>query len=558
MRLANIVFLLSNIAAVSTGVLAFTHYVEFDKLDATPSSWVLDGPAPVDHVIRLQVGLKQQNVAAFNRRFMEISTPGHPHYGMHMTRDEVNEMLAPSSETARLVLEWMQSFGIRSVHEHQWITGEATVAQAQKLLQTQFNVYRSKFSNVTTIRTLAYSVPESLLSHIRIVTPATFFDQDPHPQHQQQQSMVTIPKLAKRHSHVPSSCNHRLTPKCIQKLYGIPKARPPQHGNNLAVLSFENKSPNKNDLELYLRKFRPFLHPLPTFSEVFIDGATSDPSDPSLGGNVATQTVLGLASGVPVSFVSVGVSNVTGMMDAVNYLIGLQTPPTVALITAVRDERDVTLSAATVTCNLMQQLGARGISVIIASGDGGVGGKQAAGQCTTFVPTFPTTCPTVTSVGATMGIQEVGAQLSAGGFSTFFGRPEYQAGAVDSYLASLGGQFSGLYNASGRAYPDVAAQGTNGVGFIKGQESAVQGTSLSVSIFASVIALLNDELIAHGKTPMGFLNPWLYQNAAALNDVTSGSNPGCGTNGFPATKGWDPVTGLGTPNYANMKRALGI
>ena len=30
--------------------------------------------------------------------------------------------------------------------------------------------------------------------------------------------------------------------------------------------------------------------------------------------------------------------------------------------------------------------------------------------------------------------------------------------------------------------------------------------------------------------------------AAAHNDITTGSNPGCGTNGFPATTGWDPVS----------------
>ena len=35
---------------------------------------------------------------------------------------------------------------------------------------------------------------------------------------------------------------------------------------------------------------------------------------------------------------------------------------------------------------------------------------------------------------------------------------------------------------------------------------------------------------------------WLYSRALpGLNDVTSGSNPGCNTQGFPAITGWDPV-----------------
>ncbi len=68
------------------------------------------------------------------------------------------------------------------------------------------------------------------------------------------------------------------------------------------------------------------------------------------------------------------------------------------------------------------------------------------------------------------------------------------------------------------------------------------GTSCSSPIFTSVIALLNDELAQAGKPPLGFLNPFLYSTgASALNDITTGDNPGCGTNGFPATTGWDPV-----------------
>jgi tripeptidyl-peptidase-1 len=45
--------------------------------------------------------------------------------------------------------------------------------------------------------------------------------------------------------------------------------------------------------------------------------------------------------------------------------------------------------------------------------------------------------------------------------------------------------------------------------------------------------------------------PALYSPsfASAYNDITNGTNPGCGTLGFNATKGWDPVTGLGTPRF---------
>ena len=72
-----------------------------------------------------------------------------------------------------------------------------------------------------------------------------------------------------------------------------------------------------------------------------------------------------------------------------------------------------------------------------------------------------------------------------------------------------------------------------------------------------MVALLNEARIQHGKPPMGFLNPFLYQNADAFTDVTLGTNA-IGRDGkdlkygFKATKGWDPATGLGTPRFDKL------
>ena len=78
--------------------------------------------------------------------------------------------------------------------------------------------------------------------------------------------------------------------------------------------------------------------------------------------------------------------------------------------------------------------------------------------------------------------------------------------------------------------------------------SSISGTSASCPLTASVISLINDALIASGKSPLGFLNPWLYSKGyKGFTDVTSGNTSSCGTSGFPVTKGWDPITGFGTP-----------
>ena len=57
-------------------------------------------------------------------------------------------------------------------------------------------------------------------------------------------------------------------------------------------------------------------------------------------------------------------------------------------------------------------------------------------------------------------------------------------------------------------------------------------------IFAAIINRIVDERLAIGKGPLGFLNPVLYDNEWALNDIVNGSNPGCGTEGFTAAVGY--------------------
>ena len=156
-------------------------------------------------------------------------------------------------------------------------------------------------------------------------------------------------------------------------------------------------------------------------------------------------------------------------------------------------------------------------------------------------------------MGATQGIPETAAPYSSGGFSNYFPRPDYQSAAVNAYLQALGSTNQGLFNVTGRAYPDVSMQGSNFDIVVSAQQELVNGTSASTPSFAALVSLLNDQLIAADQPQLGFLNPLIYQaGPAGFNDITTGSNPGCGTNGFPAAEGWDPVTGMGTPDFAKL------
>lgn len=98
--------------------------------------------------------------------------------------------------------------------------------------------------------------------------------------------------------------------------------------------------------------------------------------------------------------------------------------------------------------------------MIYASGDGGVrGGHDSPTQCSnnTFIAVFPASCPFVTSVGSTVNIEpETVINFSGGGFSNYFARPSYQDTAVSQFLSTLPSDFAGIFNSSGRGYPDVS------------------------------------------------------------------------------------------------------
>ena len=208
--------------------------------------------------------------------------------------------------------------------------------------------------------------------------------------------------------------------------------------------------------------------------------------------------------------------------------------------------------------------GARGISIVISSGDSGAHGRTDGG-CSSPVtrPDWPTASPYILSVGATQltvgtplanptspvcttspsgvkpcaggGVEvtcstATGALISSGGgFSNVAARPSWQAAAVAAYLATPSAQPpAGDFNATSRGYPDVSALGHNYPIFAGNRWITVDGTSCSSPVFAGYIALANSARLAAGKKVLGFLPPAIYQIAAgtpgAFFDVTQGSN----------------------------------
>lgn len=153
-------------------------------------------------------------------------------------------------------------------------------------------------------------------------------------------------------------------------------------------------------------------------------------------------------------------------------------------------------------------------------------------------------------------------------------RPSYQAEFVQRYLNTSKLPPSNLFNSSGRAYNDVTIIGSNILVILKGKVHSLYGTSASGPIFAGIISLLNEARLKVGKRSLGFLNPLLYQIAKespdAFHPVTSTNNRcsimylngkiNCCPYGYEGgnvfSTNWNPLVGLGSPNYIKLKQIL--
>lgn len=323
------------------------------------------------------------------------------------------------------------------------------------------------------------------------------------------------------------------------------------------------------------------------FEQISIDGGGLDNGTTKAGieANLDVQTILGQVWPINVTSYSIGgsppfkadlqtpLNTNEPYLAWLDYVLQQEDLPQTISTSYGDDEQTVPPSYAKAVCEGFAYLGMRGVSLLFSSGDFGVGGAETCisndgNNTTKFMPSFPASCPYVTAVGGTLGFPEVVAHgtgntyVAGSGFSDYFPQPAYQkfSGVVDAYVEGLKGQNAGLFNAGGRAFPDVAAQSYRYTVFLNGSAQVVDGTSASAPTVASIFALVNDALMADGQKPLGFLNPWLYMGGGgqAFTDVVNGSSTGCDTEGFSAKEGWDVASGWGTPQFESMLELLGL
>ncbi|KAJ5273032.1 hypothetical protein N7478_008157 [Penicillium angulare] len=630
-------------AAAGVAAVPASNYKVHERRDFIPSSWTqgkrLDGFASLP----VRIGLVQNNLESGHDLLMEMSNPASGHYGKHMSEADIHDMFAPSDESVDNVRSWLESSGIaphrisQSVNK-QWIQFDADASELEELLRTEYFLYSHSETGRPHVACREYHVPHSVSDHIDYITPGITLREVTKTGRVsnglRKRSMGGIPPILEPilmpieellNDGLAEFCDVAITPQCITDMYNITEGKTATKGNELGIFEGIGDVYAQEDLDLFFTtlasKIPSGTHP--TLKAV--DGGKAPVSILEAG----AESDLDFQISYPIiwpqnsilfqtddmvyednytfrGFLNTFLDAIDGSYcDEISPLdpsypdtqdggykgslqCGVYDPPNVISISYGSAEADLPIAYQRRQCNEFMKLGMRGVSVIVASGDSGVAGRDGdptpsnclgdKGQI--FAPDFPASCPYMTAVGATYiptggnakDHQEVAVSRfpSGGGFSNIYERPDWQSKAVEDYFSKAKpdypyyesvnnksfGANGGIYNRIGRGYPDVSAVGDNVVIYNKGLPTSIGGTSASAPVFAAILTLINEERLAAGRSTVGFVNPTLYENPDAFFDITKGNNSGCGTPGFYAAEGWDPVTGLGSPNYPALLKVF--
>ncbi|KAH9938954.1 subtilisin-like protein [Epithele typhae] len=581
-----------------------------------PRRWVLARRAIAADVLVLHIGLAQRNLDHLDQFLMNVSPSSSSTYGHHWTTAQVVEAFRPPEDATEAVRTWLVADG--SISEDRislsrcggWMRVNVTIKEVDLLLGTEYHEYALEGSGRTTITyNGTYSLPAHISPHVDIIAPTLHFDT--LARRIMTSSGITTTAMVRGSVHIISSdldhCDEVMTLACLRALYNFDYDPVSTVTNSISTVQYSPEYHLESDFDVFFGNYsQDQVGQRPVF--VSIDGAELVQNNIYLESSLDMQYVMGLVGPKqPLTLYQV-CDNVKGgsfntFLDAfdVDYCTfdggddpvvdpvypdtlpgGFTGPlqcdgvPRTLVVSTSYVDQEAMLTPAYARRQRAEygKLSLTGITFVFGAGDTGVAGFFGDSDCldennrentvngTRFNPTFPATCPYVTTVGATQVVPgntvadpevAVSEFASGGGFSNVFPRPAFQQPAVAGYLASHAPPYSaGMFNATGRAYPDIAANGLNYSVALNSALTLVAATSPSTPTFASLVSAINDARLAAGKAPVGWINPALYTFADAFNDVTVGNNPGCNTTGFAAVAGWDPVSGLGTPDFQKL------
>ena len=536
---------------------------------SAPSGVVAVGPLPSEQPMTVLVGLDPSDPVGLGGLLSALYAPGTPEYQRFDSPSELAEQYGPSTSAVLAARSYFQGFGLSATvsPDHLLLTVSGNSGRVASAFGTEFTNYRAAdgrtFVSHSTTATLPGGIAWSGVFGLGNATPLV------------PESVGTI--LARVGVRPDATCvglAGGLTPCDFWSAYNMSALLAngtDGSGERLAIVDPYSSDEGQSDLASDLATF--------TFENNLSVGPVNyDYPDPgpanlntSFNAGWALEDALDLewarasAPGATIDMTFSPNAGV-GLYEAVDWIVAHHSADIISLSWGEPDVGTVNAfdTPCSAACNastdgsyallspVLEFAAAEGIGVFAASGDCG------ASDGTSGVATnFPASDPDVTGVGGTVlnvgsngnWASEVGwsgnssgaaapgctNQGGSGGGYAPFPRPSWQSGppTEDTY----------------RGVPDVALDAGAPVGImLHSFWVGVLGTSIATPGWAGIAAIA-DQYVGHA---LGFLDPTLYAIAAGENyprdfhDITSGSN------GYPATPGWDPVTGLGSPQVASL------
>ena len=510
-----------------------------------PTSWATPlGPSAPDEIVEVTVLVrpKADAVQVGDLSLDEIGS--RPVRGrQHLSREDLAAARGATSEDLALVEQFAYDHDLDVIEISQarrTVRLSGTVTAMNEAFGVQLAVYENANGRYRG-RTGAVQIPTSLSEVVRGV-----FGLDDRPQ--------AAPRYRFRPpesgSAVESNVSYR--PEQVAQLYNFPDKL---DGEGVCIGIIElGGGFRKADLKNYFRTSGE----KPNVVAVSIDGARNSPSNPNGADGEVMLDIEVVGSVAPKARIVVYFApNNTdkGFLDAITTAIhDSHHRPSVISISWGGPESAWTPQALDAFDQAFQDAAAMGVTVCCASGDSG--SSDGVNDGANHVD-FPASSPHVLACGGTrleahdgtISTEEVwndgpGGGASGGGVSTHFPTPTWQSKVKMPTSAK---------SAGGRGIPDVAGDADPNTGYqvlVDGQQAAIGGTSAVAPLWAGLIALCNQSL----GQPIGYLNPALYQQLAggpALHDITTGNN-----GAFNAGPGWDPCTGLGSPDGTSLLAGL--
>ncbi len=319
------------------------------------------------------------------------------------------------------------------------------------------------------------------------------------------------------------------TPAQVRQAYGFNQTGATGAGQTIAIVDAYYDPNAYSDLTTFDQQ-TGLANP-PSFKQVQMGGVTQVDSGWAAETSLDVQWAHAVAPAANILLVEAKSSSMADLQSAVSYAAS---QPGVAAVSMSWGAPEFS-GENSFDSTYLTPKGHPGVTFIASSGDAGSAGA----------PEYPSVSPNVLAVGGTTlnlaSANGYGSETawsgSGGGLSRFEFEPAFQKMV----------QGTGV-----RTTPDVGYDANPSTGFLvydsvpqNGQAGwwVVGGTSAGAPQWAGIIALTDQVRAANGKAPLANAASYLYTLPSSdFHDVTSGSN-----GGYSAGRGYDLVTGLGSP-----------